>query len=150
MELLSFSLQQVISIRTRLADEHEKAWSSTDLTTPIVALDADSDIKVEIETSSPSPATIEVVSSTSTTEGEEPKWMVLLPGEILIVLHDITNALCHLHRHRIAHRDIKPDHIMFRLSPFVTEDSALRNLCQRGVTAVLCDFGNLFTSLDCI
>jgi serine/threonine protein kinase len=141
MELLSFSLQQVISFRNRLVDEQEKDWSSIDLMTPIVTVDTKDD---KVETITSSPATIEAIASTSTTEGDgEPKWMVLLPGEILIVLRDISNALCHLRRHRIAHRDIKPDNIVFRLSSsLVTKDSAMSNLCQPGITAILCDFGN--------
>jgi serine/threonine protein kinase len=146
MELLSFSLQQVISFRLRAAGEEDKdeEWASFVSSSIFTHVTNDHE---EVNDGK-----VQVAQPTGTTvvcgNDEEPNWMVLLPGEILVVIRDISNALCHLHRHRIAHLDLKPDNILFRLSSSVTRDSAMKNLCQHGVTAVLSDLGWLASRLS--
>ena len=85
--------------------------------------------------------------------------------EILLVVRDISCGLTHLHKSLVAHRsdivilsllkhsirpcvtiysDIKPDNIMFRLPPNVSKESALNDIAQYGVVAVIIDLGNHF------
>lgn len=68
------------------------------------------------------------------TKGDEKKAnSVVREEEIQVIAFDIISALCHLHRHRIAHRDIKPDNILFRLLSTIKWEDAIMDITRPGL-----------------
>jgi serine/threonine protein kinase len=49
-----------------------------------------------------------------------------------------------LHTHRVAHRDLKPDNILFRFPSNVSHDHVVLDLTMVGVAMVIADFGEAY------
>jgi hypothetical protein len=64
--------------------------------------------------------------------------------EMVMIICDISSALCHLHTNLIAHRDVRADTILFKLPAGTNKDEALNNLVAADARAVLTDFGECF------
>jgi serine/threonine protein kinase len=88
-------------------------------------------------------------SPTSSSSSSSPqKSAVINIAEASRVVHDISSALCHLQKYRIAHLDIKPSNIVIRLPTGVTHQQAFDNLALPGLSFVLTNFGILICPLS--
>lgn len=70
---------------------------------------------------------------------------VLTIREILAVARDISGALAHLQAYLVAHRDIKPDHILVKAPSGMTREQAVTDLTQPGISMALADFGEAYS-----
>jgi serine/threonine protein kinase len=67
---------------------------------------------------------------------------VLSIREALLIARDISNALVHMQNYLVAHRDMKPDHILIRVPSSITREQAIMDLTLPGIVIALADFGN--------
>jgi serine/threonine protein kinase len=92
-----------------------------------------------------SPSTSTSIGATTVTSESKKAPAAVAPvvfriEEFLLLAHDISNGLCHLYSHRIAHRHLTPANIYFRIPSNIKATDAMLNIAQRGITVVICDF----------